>query len=66
MDIESSFDRFCGQSPFAVMTQIVLRACIHNCFSHSFEQARGRQYEDVLTFMISNGFTADGLSSLRL
>jgi len=50
MKTESTFDRFCSQSPFAVMTQIVLRACIHDCFSQSFEQARGRQYEDVLTF----------------
>jgi len=30
MKTESTFDRFRGQSPFAVMTQIVLRACIHD------------------------------------
>ena len=50
MKTESTFDRFCSQSPFAVITQIFLRACIHDCFSQSFEQARGRQYQDVLTF----------------
>ena len=50
MKSESSFERFCCRSPFAVMTQVVLRACIRDCFSQSFEKARGRQYEGVLTF----------------
>jgi hypothetical protein len=32
------------------MTQVVLRACIRDKFSEVFEQARGRQYEETLSF----------------
>lgn len=50
MDRESVFQKFCSLSPFAVMTQVVLRACIRDKFAEVFEQARGRQYEETLTF----------------
>jgi hypothetical protein len=32
------------------MTQVVLRACIRDKFAEVFQQARGRQYEENLTF----------------
>jgi hypothetical protein len=32
------------------MTQVVLRACIRDKFPEVFEQARGRQYEETLSF----------------
>lgn len=50
MDRKSVFQKFCSLAPFAVMTQIVLRACIRNEFADAFTQARGRQYEDTLSF----------------
>ena len=50
MDRTSVFQRFCENAPFATMTQIVMRATIRNEFAAIFEAARGRQYEDTLTF----------------
>lgn len=50
MDRKSVFQRFCACAPFATMTQVVMRVCIRDEFGAIFEVARGRQYEDTLTF----------------
>jgi hypothetical protein len=50
MDRDSVFEKFCSFAPFAVMTQIVMRACILEKFSGVFQRARGRQYEEKLSF----------------
>lgn len=50
MDRNSVFQDFCSLAPFAVLTQVVLRSCICDTFAPAFERARGRQYEDKLTF----------------
>ena len=41
MDRNSVFQKFCSLAPFAVMTQVVLRACIRDKFSEVFQQTRG-------------------------
>lgn len=50
MDRNSVFQKFCSLAPFAVMTQVVLRACIRDRFAEVFQQTRGRQYEENLSF----------------
>lgn len=50
MDRKSVFQKFCSSAPFATMTQLVMRACIRDTFGDVFEEFRGRQYEDKLTF----------------
>lgn len=50
MNENSVFQKFCSLAPFAVMTQVVTRACIRDKFADVFRQARGRQYEATLSF----------------
>lgn len=50
MDRNSIFERFCQVSPFATICQLLMHACIRETFGPVFEEFRGRQYEDRLTF----------------
>lgn len=59
MDDSKVLSKFIKQSPFAVLTQAVMRALVGNEFDRLFEENRSQQYEKTLTFSAMATAVAD-------